>query len=101
MEHRNHPRRRFALNALLYHPQGFFCPCRVDNISSAGLFIRMIGASENQFFTGSCVDVVIDASPSMAKLIEIKALVVHKRDDGIGLQCENGIFLHELSKVLQ
>lgn len=93
MERRTHPRRQLVRSALLYHPQGFLCPCCVDNISSDGMFIR---TAESQIYKGSSVDVVIDASPYMAKPITGRALVVHKNDDGIGLLCESNIALHEL-----
>jgi PilZ domain len=94
MERRYHPRRQLVRNALLYHPQGFLCPCRVDNISSDGLLIR---TTETRIYKGGCVDVATDASPDMGKPITAKALVVHKKDDGIGLMCESDVSLHELN----
>ena len=98
MERRTHQRRQLARYALLYHPQGFLCPCSIDNISPVGLFIRTTDA---RIFKGNCVDVAIDASPRQAKPITAKALVVHKKDDGIGLLCESDIPLHEIFTDLQ
>ena len=96
MERRFHPRRQLVRNALLYHPQGFLCPCSVDNISSDGLFIR---TTEKRIYKGNCVDVAIDASLHMGKPILAKALVVHTKDDGVGLMCENNIPLGEIFKA--
>lgn len=98
MERRNHPRRQVIRNALLYHPQGFLCPCWVDNISLGGLFIKM---SNSQIHKGSSVDLVIDVSPLKDRPVTAKALVVHKKDHGIGLLCENDVPLHELFETLQ
>lgn len=93
MEHRCHPRRQIVRNALLYHPQGYSYPCRIENASSSGLFIMTNNA---RIYKGNCVDLLIDSSPYGAKSITTKALVVYKKHDGIGLLCESIISLHEL-----
>ena len=97
MEHRHHPRMHAARRALLYHPKGFICPCRIDNISTNGLFVR---AGETRLHKGSCVKLAINVSPRSAKLITIKALVVHKKGDGMGLLLERGIPFEELFEGL-
>jgi hypothetical protein len=95
MERRCHPRRQLVRNALLYHPHGFLCPCRVENVSNGGLFIK---TENTHIYKGSCVDVAIDATPRKTKPVTAKALVVHNRDGGLGLLCENCTALHELFK---
>lgn len=95
MERRCYPRRQLVRTALLYHPHGFLCPCRVENVSSDGLFIT---TTATRIYKGSCVDVAIDASPRKAKPVMARALVVHKMDGGLGLLCESGSSLHDLLK---
>jgi PilZ domain len=98
MEHRRHPRRQLVRNALLYHPQGYSYPCRIENASPDGLFIR---ATDARIYKGNCVAVAIDSSPHTTGPLTTKALVVHKKHDGIGLLCEGNIPLHELFETLQ
>jgi hypothetical protein len=93
MEHRHHPRKHATHSALLFHPQGFVCPCHVDNISPNGLFVK---TDETRLHKGSCVKLALYASPHSAKLVTIKALVVHKMDDGMGLLLEGEIPFEEL-----
>jgi len=95
MERRCHPRRHLVRNALLYTPRGFFFPCRVENVSSGGLFIK---TEDTWIYKGSCVDVTIDATPRKTKPVTARALVVHNRDGGLGLLCANSTALHELFK---
>jgi hypothetical protein len=99
MEHRHHPRRQLIRNGLLYHPQGYSYPCRIENVSSEGLFIRATAA---RIYKGNYVNLAIDSSPYYTtKPITTKALVVHKKYDGIGLLCEGTIALQELFETLQ
>lgn len=98
MERRRHPRKPLVRNALLYHPLGHSYPCRIENASSDGLFLR---ATDARIYKGNWVDVAIDVSPSMTKTITAQALVVHKKHDGIGLLCESSIPLHDLFENLQ
>ena len=93
MEHRCHTRRQVVRHALIYHPQGYSYPCRIENASSEGLFIR---TNDARIYKGNCVDLVIDSSPYTTRSITTKALVVHKKRDGIGLLCEGNMSLQEL-----
>jgi hypothetical protein len=93
MERRSHPRRQVVRNGLLYHPRGYSFPCRIVNASFGGLFVRATGA---RIHKGNYVEVTINASPSMAEPTTVQALVVHQKNDGIGLLLENAIPLHAL-----
>ena len=97
MEHRHHPRKRAAQSAFFYHPQGFVCPCRVDNISKNGLYVK---TDETRLCKGSCVKLAIKALPRSTEMRTIKALVVHKGDDGMGLLLEKDVPFEELFEGL-
>lgn len=97
MERRRYPRMQINQFALLYHPQGFPCPCRIENISSAGLFIK---TSDSRIAKGACVNVVFNFYPHNHKPITTKGLVVHKDDHGIGLLCNNYLPAHDFSPAV-
>ena len=98
MERRHCQRKNSSRDALLYHPHGFACSCRIDNISALGLFIR---TTDTRVHKGSYVDIVVDSSPYMTEPITIKALVVHQMKDGVGLLCEGSSSLRVLYEKLQ
>ena len=97
-ERRSHPRRPLVRNALLYLSQGFLYPCRVDNFSSDGLFIKTSGT---RLYKGSSVNLAVDGTPHMTHPITTKATVMHSECDGIGLLCERNFPLLELLKDAQ
>lgn len=93
MERRRHPRKQLIRNALLHHPQGYICPCRIENASCDGFFIKV---TDTRIYNGNCVDVVIDTSPHQTAPMVAKALVVYKKRDGMGLTCESDVPLQSL-----
>lgn len=84
MEHRWYPRKKCVRRAMLYLAGKSLCPCRIENISLDGLYIR---TPEIQIDNGSCVDVVLDGAPVWNTHAHSKAVVVYKRTGGIGLMC--------------